>query len=43
MKQSGKTNTKGGNEQVKLNMTFEQAMKLALSTPKPKKKAAKKS
>jgi hypothetical protein len=28
--------------QVKLNMTFEQAMKLALSTPKPKKEGKKK-
>jgi hypothetical protein len=37
---NSKKNTK--NAPVKLNMSFEQAMKLALSTPKPKKKAAKK-
>ena len=29
-------------EPVKLNMTFEQAMKKALNTPLPNKKAAKK-
>lgn len=35
--------SKSKNSQIKLNMTFEEAMKKALNTPIPTKKAKKKS